>query len=113
VNPQVRTGVTHFGTYLGGVVSAIAFLSSHNVDIYAVVDQINVVVKDVTQLLALVMPLATGAYGIYRTTLKARLSDLTKPGSGVEGVVVSDPKIAAAMGDKVATSAAQLPKEAQ
>lgn len=113
MNPQVRTGLTHFGTAMGGAIAAISFASSHSVDLYAIMDQINVVVKDVTQLIALVMPIATAAYGIYRTTLKARLTDLEKPGSGVEGVVVSDPKLAATLGAKIQTSAAALPKDAQ
>lgn len=113
MNPQVRTGLTHAGTALGGAIAAISFASSHSVDLYAIVDQINVVIKDITQLVAIATPFLTAAYGIYKTTLGQRLKDMEKPDSGVKGVVVSDPKLAATLGDKVTTSAAQLPKEAQ
>lgn len=81
VTPQVRTGLTHAGTALGGAVAAIGFMSSHSVDVYAVWDQLNTVLADVTKLVALVSPLATAAYGIYKASTKQKLLD-----------VVADPK---------------------
>lgn len=91
MNPQVRTGLTHAGTALGGFIAAIAFMSSHGVDLYAVWDQLNVVVASVTKLLALVTPLATGAYGVYKATTSQKSLDIAAAG-GV--VILPDQKLA-------------------
>ena len=78
MNPQVRTGLTHFGTALGGAIAAIGFMSSHGVDLYAIWDQLNVVVAAVTKLVALVTPVATAAYGVYKASTKSKLLDIIK-----------------------------------
>lgn len=85
MNPKLRTGLTHLSTAIAGAIAAVGFLSSHSVDLYALWDQLNVVVADVTKFVALVTPLATGAYGIYKSTTKQQLTD-----------IAADPKAAAA-----------------
>lgn len=75
MNPQVKTGLTHFGTALGGAVAAIAFLDQHQVDIYALWHQLNDVIASITKFIALATPLATGAYGIYRSSTTVRLTE--------------------------------------
>lgn len=112
MNPQVRTGVTHLGTALGGAIAAISFMSSHSVDLYAIVDQVNVVIKAITQLVAIVTPFVTAAYGIYRTTTKARLEDLAK-NPDIKGIVTTQAIAASIPSAKVMSTAAELPKEAQ
>lgn len=79
--PQVKTGLTHLGTAVGGAVAAVAFLDQHQVDIYAAWEQLNVIIAAITKFIALVTPIATGAYGIYRSSTAVRLSE-----------VVQDPK---------------------
>jgi hypothetical protein len=81
MNPRVRTALTHAGTAIGGGVAVIGFMASHSVDLYAVWDQLNTVVADITKLLALVTPLATAAYGVYKSSTKQKLQD-----------VIADPK---------------------
>lgn len=81
MNSQIRTGVTHLGTAVGGAVAALGFASSHSIDLYAIIDQVNVVVADVAKLIAMVMPLATGAYGVWKASTRQKLAD-----------VVADPK---------------------
>lgn len=81
MTPQVRTGITHAATATGGAIAAIGFMSSHSVDIYAMWNQLNVVIADVTKLLALVTPFATAAYGIYKASTAQKLAD-----------VIADPK---------------------
>jgi len=81
VNPQVRTGLTHAGTALGGVVAAVGFMSSHSVDLYAVWDQLNSVIAEATKFIAIVTPLVTGAYGVYKASTSQKLKD-----------IVADPK---------------------
>ncbi len=76
MNPQVRTGVTHVGTALAGAVAAVAFLSQHKVDLYALWDQLNVIVAAITKFIALVTPIATGAYGVYKASTKQKLLDI-------------------------------------
>ena len=76
MTPQVRTGLTHVGTALGGAIAAVGFMSSHSVDIYAIWDQLNVVIASVTKFIALVTPIATGAYGVYKATTKQKLIDI-------------------------------------
>lgn len=84
MNPQVRTGLTHVGSALGGGVAVIMFASSHSVDIYAIIDQINVVIQDVVKLVGLATPLATAAYGIYHASTKAKLKDVIADPKAVE-----------------------------
>lgn len=76
MNPKIRTGLTHLATAFAGGVAAVGFLSSHSVDLYAVWDQLNVVVAGVTKLVALLTPIATGAYGVYKATTKQNLLDI-------------------------------------
>lgn len=76
MNPQIRTGVTHLGTAFAGAVAAVGFMSSHSVDVYAIWDQLNVIVADVTKFIALITPLATGAYGVYKATTKQKMLDI-------------------------------------
>lgn len=91
MNPQVRTGLTHAGTALGGAIAAIGFMSSHGVDLYAAWDQLNVVVAAITKLVAMVTPLATGAYGIYKASTAQKSADVAAAG-GV--VILPDQKMA-------------------
>ncbi len=89
MNPQVRSGLLNAGSAVGGGIAAIAFMSQHSVDLYAIWNQLNVVVADVTKLVAMVTPFATGAYAVYKATTKSKLED-----------IVADPKapeVAAAM----------------
>jgi len=81
MNPQVRTGLAHAGSAIGGAVAAIAFMSSHGVDLYAIWDQLNTVVAGITKLIAMVTPIATGAYGVYKASTSQKLKD-----------IVADPK---------------------
>lgn len=84
MNPQARTGLTHAGTALGGAVAAVAFLSQHQVDLYALWNQLNDIVAAITKFIALLTPIATGAYGVYKASTKQKLAD-----------IVADPKAAA------------------
>ena len=76
MTPQVRTGLTHVGSAFGGGIAVIMFASSHSVDIYAIVDQINVVVADIVKLAGLVTPLVTAGYGVYKASTKSKLQDI-------------------------------------
>lgn len=76
MNPQVRTGLTHAGTALGGVMAGVAFVSTKGVDLYAIWDQLNVVIADITKLLAIATPVATAAYGVYKSSTKEKLKDI-------------------------------------
>lgn len=106
MNPQVRTGLTHAGTAIGGAIATIGFMSSHGVDLYAIWDQLNVIVANVTKFLALLTPLATAAYGVYKASTASKLKD-----------VIADPKapeIAAAMPiTPQATAVAEALKESK
>lgn len=84
ITPKVRTGLTHVGTAVGGAVASIAFMSSHSVDIYALVDQVNVIIADVTKLIALATPIATGAYAVWKSSQKEVMKDAAAvPGTTV------------------------------
>lgn len=76
MTPQIKTGLTHFGTAMGGAVAALSFASSHSVDIYAIVNAMNDVVAAITKFIAIVTPFATAAYGVYRSTTKVRLAEI-------------------------------------
>jgi len=112
INPQVRTGLTHTGTAIGGAVAALSFASSHSVDLYAIMNQLNVVVADITKLIALVTPIATGAYGVWQASTKSRLNDLAQ-NPDIKGIVTT-PEIAVTVpSPKVVSTAAAMPELAQ
>jgi hypothetical protein len=98
MTPMVRTGLTHVGTAMGGALAAIMFLATKSGDVIAIYDQLNVVVADVMKLVAVVTPIATGVYGVYKATIRSKVADLAAaPGTTVEqgGKVISlrDPEL--------------------
>ena len=115
MNPLVRTGMVHAGSAIGGGIAVIAFMSSHKVDLYSIWDQLNVVVADITKLIAVATPIATGAYGIWKTTIGQRLVDLSK-NPDIKGIVTTQaiansPALVDA--PKVQTTAEALPSAAK
>lgn len=76
MTPQVRTGLTHAGTALGGAIAATSFLSSQSVDLYAIWNQLNDVIAGVGKLIALITPVATGAYGVYKASTAQKMKDI-------------------------------------
>ena len=76
MTPQVRTGLTHVGSAFGGGIAVIMFASSHSVDLYAIIDQVNVVVADITKLIGLIIPLVTAGYGVYKASTRSKLQDI-------------------------------------
>src|SRR5882672_5443562 len=73
---QIRTALTHAGTAVGGMVAAVAFMSQHAIDLYAIWDQLNAVVAGITKLIALVTPFVTGAYAVYKASTASKLADI-------------------------------------
>ncbi len=86
MTPQVRTATTHVGTALGAATATAMWLATKGVDLYAIIDQLNTVVVAVGKLAALVMPIATGAYGVYKATTKQKLLDI-QADPAIKGVV--------------------------
>ncbi len=79
------------------------FLATKGGDIYALIEQVNVVVVEVTKLFAIAVPLITGGYAVFRAaSTKSKLQDI-EGDKKVEGVIINDRKLASAMGDKVVT----------
>lgn len=75
ISPQVKTALTHTGTAVGSALAVLTWASTHSVDLYAIVDQVNTVVVDITKLVATVTPFVTAAYGIYRSSTKVRMAE--------------------------------------
>lgn len=94
--PMVRTGLLHAGSAVAGAVATVGFMSSHAVDLYAIWDQLNDVIAGITKLIALLTPIITGGYGIYKATTASKLKDLAKD-TAVTEIKVTDPALAAAI----------------
>lgn len=112
MSPKVRTAVTHAGTALGGGVAVALWAASNSVDLYAIVNQFNVVVTEVSKFVALLTPFATAAYGVYKASTKQKLIDL-RADPEFKGAVVSPELAAAVPGPKVVSSVAELPVAAK
>lgn len=112
MNPQVRTGITHAGTALGGAIAALSFASSNAVDLYAIVNQLNVVVVEIGKLIALITPFATAAYGIFKSTTKQRLNDLAQ-NPDIKGIVTTPDIANSVSSDKIVSTVAKMPQQAQ
>lgn len=82
--PQVKTALTHAGTAIGGAVAAVAFLAQHQVDMYAAWNQLNAIVAEITKFVALITPLITAAYGIYRSSTGVRMSEVMQDPNAVQ-----------------------------
>ncbi len=91
MNAQVRTGITHAGTAIAGAVAAVAFLSQHQVDLYALWNQLNTIVAEITKFIALITPLATGAYGVYKASTKQKLLDIAADPKAPEAAAAIPP----------------------
>lgn len=78
MNSRLRTGLLHAGSVSSGAIAATALLSQHSVDLYAIWNQLNTIVADITKLIALVSPLATMAYGVYKAGTAQKLADVVK-----------------------------------
>lgn len=74
---QWRSAGLHLVTFGGGAAAAISFMASHAVDLYAIYDQINVVVREGSKLFAMVAPIASGAYAVYKASTRQKLLDAT------------------------------------
>ncbi len=111
MTPMIRTALTHLGTALGAAVATGLFLATKSVDLYAVFDQINVVVTEVTKLVALVTPLITGAYAVWRATTKNKIEDIQQD-DRVKGIITT-PELAGQLGPKVQTNSGDLPDDAK
>lgn len=84
MNPRIRTGLTHLGSVTAGGVAAIGFMSSHSVDLYAAWNQLNVAIAEITKFLAIITPLATAGYGMYKAGTKQKLEDIIADPKAVE-----------------------------
>lgn len=78
MDSQVRTGLLHAGSATAGAIAAVGFLSQHSVDLYAAWNQLNTIVAEVMKLVAMISPLATMAYGIYKSSTAQKLADVVK-----------------------------------
>jgi|SRR5262245_52370806 len=73
---QVKTALTHVGTAAGAAVATSMWLATKSVDIYAIIDQLNTVVAETAKLLAMVTPLATGAYAVWKSSTRSKLEEI-------------------------------------
>lgn len=87
IDPKVRAAGLHLGTAVSASVATAMWLSSHSVDLYAIVDQINVVIADVIKLGTTLSVLFGGAYQVYKSTTKQAVIDV-KADPDVKGVVM-------------------------
>ncbi len=103
MTPVIRTVLLTVGTGGGAALATALFLATKGGDISAVIDQLNIVVVDITKLVALAVPLITAGYAVFRSaSTKSKLQDV-EGDKRVEGVIVNDRQLASAMGDKVVT----------
>lgn len=93
MDPKVRAIGLHLGTATAAMVATAMWMASHSVDLYAIMDQLNVVIKEVAKLVATIATFATGAYQVWKSTNKNTIVDAAAiPGT----IVVTSPAIAAA-----------------
>ncbi len=111
MNPKLRTALTHLGTAGGAALATAMFLATQGVDLYAIINQVNGVVAEITKLVALATPLATAAYGVWRATTKNKLQDI-ECDPRVKGVITTS-GLASELGPKVQASVSELPAAAR
>lgn len=93
MDPKVRAIGLHLGTATAAMVATAMWMASHSVDLYAIMDQLNVVIKEIAKLVATVGTFAGGAYQVWKATQKNTVIDAAAiPGT----TVITSPTIAAA-----------------
>lgn len=112
MNPMVRSGALHAASAFAGGIAAVSFAASHSVDLYTIYDQLNTTIADLTKLIGIVTPFASGAYAVYKATTKSKLEDIAKD-PAVKAVITTPAVAAAIPSDKVVTSVAELPPAAK
>lgn len=75
MNQPVKAALGIAATAVSSSLATAMFLATKSVDMYAIIDQINVVVVDVSKLVGMVTPLALGAYAAWKKTTKQNLHD--------------------------------------
>lgn len=86
MNPVMKTIFTHLVAIFATAVATTGWATSHGVDLYAIWNQLNVVIAEITKLLATVTPVATMIYGIYRSQVKNRVQEIGADPSAIEKV---------------------------
>lgn len=110
---QWRSLGLHAASAMGGGIAVLSFAASHSVDLYAIVNQLNVVVAEVSKLVALVVPVLSAGYGVYKATTRSKLIDIARDPE-VKGVIVADQALATDVpSNKVQSSIASLPADAK
>lgn len=109
--PQWRTLGLHAGTAVGAATAMLLFTASHSVDLYAVVDQVNVVAREVGKLITIVGPLITAGIGVWKASTPQKIADIAKD-PDVKGIITT-PALADVPIAKVQASVAALPVEAK
>lgn len=94
IGPKVRAAGLHLGTGVAASIATVMWMSSHSVDLYATVDQMNTVVADLTKLLATISLFVGGAIQIWKATAKGLAADVTEiaktPGTPLKGLITED-----------------------
>lgn len=112
-NVTWRTIGLHAASVVAGGWATLSFAASHSVDLYAIYDQLNVVIADVSKLIATATVPLAGLYAAYKSATKSLLADAAAIPE-VRGIVVATPEMARAVpSDKVQPSVAELPAAAK
>lgn len=108
MNPQLRSGLTALGSIVAGASAATMWLSTHSVDIYALVDQMNTALAQAVTLATTIGGIVTLGLSLWNSRPSKKAADLVATGVA-KGIIVSDPAIAAKLGPEVVTSVQDLP----
>lgn len=74
--PQTRTLILHLVTFSSGAFAAISFAASKSVDLYAAYDHLYSGVQEIMAAWAIILPIASGAYAVYKAATKSKLLDI-------------------------------------
>lgn len=105
IDPKLRAAGLHLGTAGASALATAMWLSSHSVDLYGIVDQINAVVADITKLVATVSVFAGGAWQVWKSTQKGLVADVTEiakqPDSPVKAVITENTPAGLALANSI------------
>lgn len=109
---KTRAALAHIGTAMGAAIATALWLSTRKVDLYAILDQLNEVVADITKLVAMLTPLATGIYATYKANTKQNLVDAASD-PAFKGAVATSELASSVPSTKIVSSVANLPPAAK
>lgn len=82
----LKTLFNYGGVIVATVIATTGWATTHAVDLYALWNQMNVIVSEIGKFIASATPIVLAIWGIYRSTAEARINEISNNPAEVQKV---------------------------